>query len=837
MSNWLAVHKSITGATGIHDDIPSFDEGSSEGIPSDIASDDGNEDWEDESEEGEDNLENEDEDQMEWDLEDEESIDEEWNEGHDEHRGMHYLSDDEEEEDEEDVGKHEGQVTSNVKNPTPIEVEETGVAILKKLDAATLLLEEFQDIMYDASPETLQHLSALTHEDYSWFGGLNRPDLVENSGGIIAEIMAKCNIAAAVSKDWWPDWAVSTRLVVAKPGVEASESSGLDELDPNDSVIPILQHSEPLSFVITSDGHPYQWAHSASDAYHQQCARYLVLGEQEPVSFFHLSQTESPPEHVRQFPSLENEPSLATKPWTVHLQRPITCVSRFLLRAGVNPVSDSRNASQRNEWGQLGIGLAPDVFPFTKYLARSEDDMVMPRDEKLMSLPAEVVSMDMAFGFLAIGFDDGILAGFCVENGIPRLILYETASNRNDMFNSVHISRRIVRKADFDEMADENQFEHEHTLLVTRNTGAVDVHVLSKHSTTSSGEPADNKPTVVCPNHVLATKCSETLEGFVSPPNDARFSPDGKYLACVGDDGGVWIADVTYSSTAEAEEEEFDSTLRVRRFGKFKKLDLGYLFVPMAAPPVSVSGTVSNRRPFQTTSSQMTMQYMSWSCGSRFFAASCDSFPWVLVFDAENDGKIVCRLDAGTPTYAVTFHPTNPYILAFSNRMSYVHIVDLTEHLAKPIEEISTTTEQPPFIYPPRQILRHDYQVPVEPRTGSYPDLTALGRSAGALTTNISSGGSHQGFLQESFSGLAAKINGILWSDDGQRLFVATNRRVLMHTVVEREAASLLECVSRKVWNDELGDLAEKDEEGAEVLKDWAQDLLTSKKWAGHWRY
>ncbi|KAJ3034935.1 hypothetical protein HDU99_010651 [Rhizoclosmatium hyalinum] len=221
---------------------------------------------------------------------------------------------------------------------------------------------------------------------------------------------------------------------------------------------------------------------------------------------------------------------------------------------------------------------------------------------------------------------------------------------------------------------------------------------------------------------------------------------------------------------------------------------------------------------------------MSWNSTSQYFAASCDTLPWIILFDAHNNGEIVCRLDAGMSTYAVTFHPTNPYVLAFSNRLGYVHIVDLSSYLgenAKPVPE----GERPPFVYPPRQVLRHDYQIPVEPRSGSYPDLTALTRVGGGVVNT----GSGQGYLQESYSGLAAKINGILWSDDGRRLYVATNRRVLMHTVKEREVPSLFESVCRKVWDGGVEGLRESDPDAVEMLEEYSKRLLGDKRWANHW--
>ncbi|KAI8616041.1 hypothetical protein BC830DRAFT_236712 [Chytriomyces sp. MP71] len=776
------------------------------------------------------------------------------------------------------------------------EQRDTSVPLPSAAESHSLLnhLEKIHTLLFSA---WMHRQSAILDS----FG--SRPNLANNGDGILLEIMSKCNIAMQVRMDWWPDWHTSTAMFhenssSINTSYDANEGNVIsDEVDPNDPIVAILLTSSHLNFVVTSKGHPYQWAHSASDAYHHQCARYMVLGPNELCSFFPLDATPEPIPNTRgMFPHTADVASnkLEVPPGTlkIHLQRPWTVIGRNLLRGGKNTVADCRSALQRVEMGLYGCVVAPDVFPFTKYLARSDHDLVQPKEEGVMSLPAQVVSMDMAFGFLAIGFDDGLLAAFCVAKGIPRLVLYQVASYRFDMFNSVHLSRRIVHKISEGDVADENtsDWEYEYSLLVTRNSGYVDVHILTKHGPEKLKEEiptggkmaksdlAEQFPalSLISPHHDLSTKCKETISGFIGPVNDARLSPNGRFLACVGDRGGAWIAHVTYSTGIEGDEEDAgNSTLKNRHFGQVTKINMDYLFTNSANSIISISEEAAknagrNTRESRASAvanrardaSRLTMQYLSWSCDSRFFAATTDTYPWVFIFDAHRNGNIVCRLDAGTPTYAVTFHPTKPHVLAFSNRMGYIHIVDISEFLSSldtPCTSLPSGKQPfggapPPFVYPPRQILRQDYKVPIEPRSGSYPDLPSLAQvntrntSLGSFGTGPTTGrlaapsssnnpfnftNTSQNYLQESYSTVSCKVNGILWSDDGDRLYVSTNRRVLMYSVSERTAASLAECVSRACIWDQLEERVSA--EDLEIMESIARDLIAGKRWVGHW--
>ncbi|KAJ3079709.1 hypothetical protein HK100_010343 [Physocladia obscura] len=78
------------------------------------------------------------------------------------------------------------------------------------------------------------------------------------------------------------------------------------------------------------------------------------------------------------------------------------------------------------------------------------------------------------------------------------------------------------------------------------------------------------------------------------------------------------------------------------------------------------------------------------------------------------------------------------------------------------------------------------------------------------------------------------------WSDDGEYLYVATNRRVLMHRVLAENGAvpSLGETVCREVWDGNISVTGSGNEDGdleSEIMGRMAKEMLAGKKWAGHW--
>ncbi|KAJ3203658.1 hypothetical protein HDU82_006386, partial [Entophlyctis luteolus] len=475
----------------------------------------------------------------------------------------------------------------------------------------------------DQRCEQHEKTAQLIFDEFGPFDDSHREKLLE---WIINIEVLKSNIT--VKQQWPSDWMMSISMDSARTVIRNRLSR---------EILDLFAKSDPLEFVKTGAGHPYQWAHSSSSAYHHQCARYMVLGEEELVDFFSLSDlNESTDKSSRQR----------------YLQRPWTCFGRRLLRAGRNLIADCNRVVFANR-KPASVCQTPDVFPFTRYLHEKRDE---PQEgEAVMSLPAEVVSMDMAYGFLAIGFDDGILSAFCMEDGVPRLILYQSTVHRIDMFNSVHISRRVITKKskdDDDDDDDELECRYEYTLIVTRNSGFIDIHILSEHRDCTTKETPDeellmshpraeietSETSPLSPHHGdLLTSAYLTLGGLSSAPNDARISPNGQFLACVGDNGGVWIGDVLYGESDQDAPDFDNSTAPFRTMGELWKITLG-------------------------------------------------------------------------PTFAVAFHPTKPRILAFSSRKSAVQIVDLENRM--PVERPQKDAPLP-TISPPRQFLCHQHRMPV----------------------------------------------------------------------------------------------------------------------------
>ncbi|KAJ3293565.1 Minichromosome maintenance domain-containing protein 2 [Rhizoclosmatium sp. JEL0117] len=606
------------------------------------------------------------------------------------------------------------------------------------------------------------------------------PTVIRN---VLAEVMATCEVFGYDARDWPLDWDSPVRLLVQNEdnamveGLETTSEMASNNLNSKDPMIVILQHSQPLECVITDAGHPYQWSNSPSDSCHHQRAGYLMLGEMERVSYFSRSQAENA--------STSSAQSAIKVSSTIHLQRPFTVRDRGLFRSGASIFAKEIDS---------GLHFAPDVFPFTNYMENRQDSSI-----EILHFPNEVLCTDMAYGFLAVGFFDGRLMVFTMEDPLkPRLIMRRQSTNMFDTSNSVNLSRRIVRKID-----SMDEFEYEFTLLVTRNARVVEVYLLRSQSI----EADDENPN--------STRLPPLL-GFHAPTNDARFSPDGRYMAITGDEGGVWIVHMSYSFTGDLDhqtpDDDFDTTLQYRHFGTPKQIPLDCLFAPMVDAPIAVSKPfvledLDFPRVAARNLSDLIVLYCSWNTTSRFLAVSCDNLPYLLIIDAVQFG-VVFKIDAATSTYSVAFHPTKPYLLAFSNRHGDVHIVDLTAELPDDVS-ITPPNKQPRFVYPPRQILRHNFKR-VHPTVND-----ALSDAPNR----------------------AEAINGLLWSEDGTRLYVATDSRVLMHTVLEREPPSLHEIVCRKFWDDGINELKTLDDDGAEMLEQRATELMATKPWAHHWKY
>ncbi|KAJ3195259.1 hypothetical protein HK101_000721 [Irineochytrium annulatum] len=474
-------------------------------------------------------------------------------------------------------------------------------------------------------------------------------------------------------------------------------------------------------FMATGPGLPLQWAHSPSTSTHFQCANGLALGARTSVEILHpfieSTSLDAPPERRN-----------------VLFQRPLTCYRHAIVEGGANLLADVMHAHVRAAVGGHGVAVSPDVFSTTAVFA--EEDRRFSRLAAKWMLPIDPIAFEVRHGYMAVG-NHGALAVYCVmESEAPRCIL--AVSVRSEMFNSCQVTKREVVKGE--------DVVHEFSLVVARNKGFVDVYRLSTHAKPEKAPIAGHHPQHVEPVVLEASK------GTYNPANDARISPDGLYLASVGDNGNVSLGRIRYYSKWEPgsvvnnagvanealdeEGEDEDTSLPIRRFDKLEKITS--LFED--------KNEYSHRREFRAE--RITFQYLSWSCNSKMFAVTSDNNPLVLVFDVKDGGRLLFKIDAGAPTFAVAFHPAIDTLLAFANRTDFVQIVDLVTVLEQ--TDTSTPSEVCRTVQPPRQLLRHAYKL-------MLPTVRHMS------SRDISCG-----------------ICGIQWADDGRHLYIATHRRVVM---------------------------------------------------------
>ncbi|KAI9366807.1 hypothetical protein DFJ73DRAFT_805681 [Zopfochytrium polystomum] len=619
----------------------------------------------------------------------------------------------------------------------------------------------------------------------------------------------------------------------------------------------------------------------------------------------------------------------------------------------------------------FGMVVRPDVFSYTRYLVdplSAEGGIVQIR----FVLKDTPLCVDAAYGFLAVGGEHGCLQLFCMaDRDRPDAIPISSRSSYG-MCNSVQISRRRVMKecgncnwsfeytlvVAMNEGGVDILLISEHDLHANLEaprpslTGFSNAHFHpencrkicrlkafgsspefhaaardrideSQSGTTSDidegsdsdwdsyddemrdddshGELSDASS----PNGHPTRRWRESL----IPVNDARISPNNRFLAAVGDNSLAFLAKITYGEATRATVEggcaddpklsrtsifdedaisEDPTVLPERSFSDLKPISVAFLVRDREG------GLGLSRHGWENTG-EVTMQYLSWSCNSRYFAASSDNIGYLFVFDAERDGAIVLCVPTESPALAIAFHPTNPYILAYAEKISNVHVIDLYGPLSgshRPPQALTPATPPRYRVYQhtlPRQTLRHGHFVPLHglvvdvdgaservDGVGRYPHGeggTSESTSGGAGSNNASSNRGNRPGYQE----VSARINGVEWSDDGRWLYVATKRRVVTYEccgwILGSSATgkgcgveSLNEVCLRRLWWE--GEAKNRSRQGRDDPKatcphvcglagapdavrtddeerQWrnstreraVREWLEGKRWAGHWRF
>lgn len=366
----------------------------------------------------------------------------------------------------------------------------------------------------------------------------------------------------------------------------------------------------------------------------------------------------------------------------------------------------------------INSNLFSKFIRYTKYIKRSQISSIHTQDIYL-SLSFEPLCLAEDYGYMAIGGLEGEFEIYCCMKQRPIKIWGTKFKRRNNvmlMTNAIQIVRLKKRET------------HKHLLITCMNDAGVLIYELPEHSDCHSS---------------YSVSLLHHIRSFDRVPiNDARLSPDGKHLICVGDNACI-----------------FHFTLN------FNKQDQLVFTIPKK---ITIPQPI-----ICTTYCHYTSQHVSWSKSSLYFAHTSDSHNFVLVWRTLPKLEMLYRIDAGGYTYAVQFHPEHEGVLAFTNRYGYLHTVDLNEAIS---------------IYNPNQIVSIDQlnsQTAVSNDHICKPSCLSSGNDYIYHTMDLVA---RQEVTMISFRGeknsqlrILAKVNGIQWSKDGRHLYVSTKKRVLVY--------------------------------------------------------
>ncbi|KAJ3371426.1 hypothetical protein GGF31_003351 [Allomyces arbusculus] len=437
---------------------------------------------------------------------------------------------------------------------------------------------------------------------------------------------------------------------------------------------------------------------------------------------------------------------------------------RFLTRSPRWPIQFAVPSSTIHFQCANSLALGPFLSPFDglvlqqpytvrsdKIFTRTDMDWYSPRCQNrkghacLVTLDDCPLSIAAQHGYLMTGSERGDLAFFCNQ---PPAVYSENGGN------SVP-SLEMIALMDADDMYNSAQIIDGpyggYFGMAALNDGIVEIYPLPAH---------DAPNATVRPHASPASAVRRTwVVNFPGCVNDAKFSPDRHWLACVGDHGAVWLTRVQWAAPLA------DGRVQGPKFETPVRADLAHsvlLAVALHDAPTAHRrlDTAATMRDFLA---RVTSQYVAWApCATRF-AVSCDTVPYVLVFalnSGDSDADAVARLEhvIGTaqPTYAIAFHPHERSILAVSNRHGFVQVIDVEGHVPLKLPEV------------PRGCTLEDAAVKWDRET-----LTVLAASAMRYLRDV---------IQVTYgSKTSCVINGLQWTVDGRYLYIATNQRVLVY--------------------------------------------------------
>ncbi|KAJ3362956.1 hypothetical protein GGF32_005096 [Allomyces javanicus] len=435
--------------------------------------------------------------------------------------------------------------------------------------------------------------------------------------------------------------------------------------------------------------------------------------------------------------------------------------TRFVTRSPRWPVQFAVPSTTIHFQCANSLALGPFLPPFDglvlqqpytvrgdKIFTRSDPNWYSPRCQNrkghtcLETLDDCPLSITAQHGYMMTGSERGDLVFFCnqppaadSENGgdsVPSLEMI-ALMDADDMYNSTQII--------------DGPFGG-YFGIAALNDGIVEIYPL----------PAHDVPNVTVRPHASPSSAVRRtwVVNFPGCINDAKFSPDRQWLACVSDHGAVWLTRVQWAEPLA------DGRVPSPKFGTPVRADLTH---PVLLAVALHDAPTTHRRldaaaAMRDLMARVTSQYVAWApCATRF-AVSCDTVPHVLVFAVDGESGPCARLEhvIGTaqPTYAIAFHPSDRSILAVSNRHGFVQVIDVEGHVPLKLPEV------------PKGCSLEDAAVKWDKET-----LTMIAASAKRYLRDV---------IQVTYgSKTSCVINGLQWTVDGRYLYIATNQRVLVY--------------------------------------------------------
>ncbi|KAG0045939.1 hypothetical protein BGZ83_008848 [Gryganskiella cystojenkinii] len=538
----------------------------------------------------------------------------------------------------------------------------------------------------------------------------------------------------------------------------------------------------------------------------------------------------------------------------------------------------------------------------------------LPTSEAYVSLGnnEEPLCIGHKYGYLAHGATDGSLVVYCTDCGGEPMEIHNdviTGSPEDMMLNSIQVVRwpRYYRTKTYpddndddvmdvdaddpldasdEDAEDDDEYDlkegyptksgqFDHYMVMTGNDHGLFIAALPDHPSLERRRQAraNRYGDVDIHEHIFKFKEDHTWikNGFRGEAlNDAKVSPNGRWIAVVGDSARVFTVEVTH--VPETEDQRIKREIREQELAledldtdseyfnsddemeaveeklgiadpqpkndsrREQSTDRARVQESSSSPEKSTRKQLprllhqfghpqehlipdrvlhgQNSKKRRRLHSDYTSQYVAWNSTSTKFAHSSDSSSKVIVWSMPSK-EIVCCVDTGGFSYAIEFHPKLENVFAVNNWYGFVHVVDITGCC----------------------VGDEDLVPDVELNSQGPVGGSSSGRGEAWFQ------GPHyeekHDILMCSFRGERDKslrildgLRGLGWSTDGRYLYVSTLRRVLRFELKDNRVRipSLFHLCARKVreWKErEMAVVYTKESEASlkryfgPLAKDW----------------